>query len=240
MKLKDLLETNVDNKYYLTEKGIGRLIKKNNKLIREMQNPNISACIIAGYSKMDGRDSQYVADENNTVKRIGGIYDNEKTKHQSGSIYNPNGISPTLVDMSKGGSNQPMVLVNEGTNRGFSCATLGDSINISYPNNTRKRGRIGKELSQTIVTAPNIATLEMFNPYNNRHITDIAPTQTANCNSTTSSSTVLISENNKYCLRIRKLTPLECFRLMGFDDIDFNKLISIGISDTQLYKQARK
>lgn len=37
-------------------------------------------------------------------------------------------------------------------------------------------------------------------------------------------------------LRIRKLTPLECFRLMGFDDEDFYKIK--GISNTQLYKMA--
>jgi len=239
LKLKDLLETNVDNKYYLTEKGIGRLIKKNNKIIREMKNPNVSACIIAGYHKMDGRNSQYIADKNDTVQRIGGIYDNEERTHQAGSIYDPKGISPTLVDMSRGGFKQPMVLVNEGTHKGYSEATVGDSINISYPSNINKRGRVGKELAQTIMTAPNIATLEMFNPYNNKQITDIAPTQTANCGSTTSSATVLISEDNKYYLRIRKLIPLECFRLMGYDDSDFYKAKNIGISDTQLYRQCR-
>jgi DNA (cytosine-5)-methyltransferase 1 len=38
--------------------------------------------------------------------------------------------------------------------------------------------------------------------------------------------------------RIRKLTPLECWRLMGFDDTDIDKCKQIGVSDTQLYKQA--
>ena len=38
--------------------------------------------------------------------------------------------------------------------------------------------------------------------------------------------------------RVRKLTPLECWRLMGFSDEDFNKAKDIGISNTQLYKQA--
>lgn len=38
--------------------------------------------------------------------------------------------------------------------------------------------------------------------------------------------------------RIRKLTPLECWRLMGFSDDDFNKVKSLGISDTQLYKMS--
>ncbi len=37
--------------------------------------------------------------------------------------------------------------------------------------------------------------------------------------------------------RIRKLTPLECWRLMGFSDADFRKAESRS-SNTQLYKQA--
>lgn len=37
---------------------------------------------------------------------------------------------------------------------------------------------------------------------------------------------------------IRKLTPLECWRVMGFSDEDFKKAKAIGTSDTQLYKQA--
>lgn len=38
--------------------------------------------------------------------------------------------------------------------------------------------------------------------------------------------------------RIRLLTPLECYRLMGFEDEDFQKAKKAGISDCQLYKQA--
>ena len=39
-------------------------------------------------------------------------------------------------------------------------------------------------------------------------------------------------------LKIRRLTPLECWRLMGFSDEDFKKAKESGISDTQAYKQA--
>ena len=38
--------------------------------------------------------------------------------------------------------------------------------------------------------------------------------------------------------RIRKLTPLECWRLMGFEDTDFGKVKNSGISNSQLYKMA--
>ena len=40
-------------------------------------------------------------------------------------------------------------------------------------------------------------------------------------------------------IRVRKLTPKECWRLMGFDDKDFDRAEKVN-SNTQLYKQARK
>ena len=44
------------------------------------------------------------------------------------------------------------------------------------------------------------------------------------------------SEPNRFI--VRKLTPLECWRLMGFSDADYQKVKAAGLSDTQLYKQA--
>lgn len=41
----------------------------------------------------------------------------------------------------------------------------------------------------------------------------------------------------KYLIRIRKLTPRECWRLMTFSDEDFDKAAAVN-SNTQLYKQA--
>ena len=43
---------------------------------------------------------------------------------------------------------------------------------------------------------------------------------------------------NTYNIVICKLTPKEYWRLMGFNDSDFEKAKSAGISNTQLYKQA--
>lgn len=45
---------------------------------------------------------------------------------------------------------------------------------------------------------------------------------------------IMENQNN---VRIRKLTPRECWRLMGFTDEDFDKASAVN-SDTQLYKQA--
>ena len=38
--------------------------------------------------------------------------------------------------------------------------------------------------------------------------------------------------------RIRRLMPIECWRLQGFTDEQFRKVAATGMSDTQLYKQA--
>lgn len=54
------------------------------------------------------------------------------------------------------------------------------------------------------------------------------------------SPTILARTDNAKILnfRIRKLTPKECWRLMGFRDEHIEKAIALGISDSQLYKQA--
>ena len=56
------------------------------------------------------------------------------------------------------------------------------------------------------------------------------------------SNTITSVQKDNYVVegreRIRKLTPRECWRLMGFADEDFDKARGVGVSDTQLYKQA--
>lgn len=58
---------------------------------------------------------------------------------------------------------------------------------------------------------------------------------TTKCGASARRSYAKIIENQ---LKMRRLTPKECFRLMTFDDTDFEKCKAAGISDSQLYKQA--
>jgi DNA (cytosine-5)-methyltransferase 1 len=53
---------------------------------------------------------------------------------------------------------------------------------------------------------------------------------------TSSHAPKIYGETTRY--RIRKLTPRECFRLQGFPDSEFDKLVEAGISNSQLYKLA--
>ena len=91
------------------------------------------------------------------------------------------------------------IIVPEATKKGYAIAEKGDSIDISYINQNKRRARVDKERAHTITTSPQIGTL---------------------------------TEHG-----VRKLTPRECFRLMGFTDRDFEKAQAV-CSDTQLYKQA--
>lgn len=60
------------------------------------------------------------------------------------------------------------------------------------------------------------------------------PTLTAN--STEDTSKMIIYKDN--CFFVKKISPLESWRFMGFSDNDFYKAKSIGISNRQLFKQA--
>ena len=61
--------------------------------------------------------------------------------------------------------------------------------------------------------------------------TNLSPTLTTN-----KGEGIKILQNEDY--KIRKLTPLECWRLMGFSDNDYYAAKSAGMSNAQLYKQA--
>ena len=176
-KLKDVLENEVDEKYYLSDYQIEN-IKKSNFIQKKsiIQEKDYCDTLCA----RDWKDPKCV--------RIGGIFDTEKTKHQAGSIYDKEGLSPTL-DTMEGGWRQPCIEV----------------IRNYMPSN-HNASRI----------------------VNNN---GIAPTVKENHGTITATN---IDYN------IRKLTPKECWRLMGFEDKDFEKAASIPTSNSQLYKQARK
>jgi len=59
LRLKDILEDKVDEKYFLSDKMIKVLTHHQNKIVAN-NTPEISGCIHAGYFKMGGRDQQYI------------------------------------------------------------------------------------------------------------------------------------------------------------------------------------
>lgn len=197
LKLQDLLEKEVEEKFYLKDSQVERI--RNSSFMQEkrrLQDKNFCDTILA----RDWKDPKCV--------RIGGLYDTDKKTHQIGSIYDKNHLSPALDTMG-GGNRQPLIAEEKEVSY----------IERKYQEFFDKNGYIP----------------EMFNPYNASEVKDIAPTQTSNCGGSASSATVY-KKNSEF--KIRKLTPKECWRLMGFSDQDFTKAQMTGLSNTQLYKQA--
>lgn len=221
-RLKDVLENEVDQKYFLSEKMIQGFIANRT----ENNSGNIKPKV--------------------AVERLGGIFDKDGKRHQAGSIYNKEGIAPA-IDSMQGGYRQPMVDVINATKKGYDTAKEGDSINMSYPYSNKKRGRVGHGVAQTLDTSCRQATLVKTNKimvegncFPSKHEAGrivsengISPTIKENHGTVTA-----VMKNTYPEYRIRRLTPLECWRLMGFDDEDFYKAKKAGMSDTQLYKQA--
>ena len=209
LTLKDMLEENADEKYYLSEKMLSFFIRNSEE------------------QKQKGNGFRFTP--------------------KDGS-----GTAKSITTLAGNRMDDNFVYVPEATKRGYKEAYEGDSVNLEQPKSLTRRDQVGQQIAQTLTTSCNQAVVEpfitkkykefekdkgytpnMFNPYNKAEINDIAPTQSTQCGSTTSSATVLIKND----LKIRKLTPKECWRLMGFDDIDFEKVEAVN-SNTQLYKQA--
>lgn len=162
------------------------------------------------------------------VKQVGNLYpDTDKFKNRTmGRVYDADGISPTL-NCCGGGDREPKILdvtypnrgareysdtspslrvggggflVKEATKQGYDIAADGDSVNLSNPNSSTRRGRVDKQIANTLDTGCQQGVVTQY--------------------------------------RIRKLTPRECFRLMGLRDKEIDTIQSAGISNSQQYKLA--
>lgn len=126
------------------------------------------------------------------------------------------GITNTLSTVQK--DNQLAVKVSEATKQGYSECRVGvDAVNLSVPGSKTRRGRVGKEIANTLDTSCNqgifVQASEELVVY------------------------AVWYEKYQCYIAIRKLTPKECFRLQGWPDDYFEKAQFVN-SDSQLYKQA--
>lgn len=101
IKLKDILEDGVDEKYYLDDDQVQRIYNSTyNSSRTRIQEKDYSQTLCA----RDWKDPKCV--------RVGGIFDDDKSTHQAGSIYDKDGLAPTL-DTMQGGWRQPCITENK-------------------------------------------------------------------------------------------------------------------------------
>lgn len=92
----------------------------------------------------------------NEIKKYGTIQPNF---NQSGVVYDTDGIAPTLRAY-QGGNLEPKIRVKEATKQGYAEAEIGDSVNLSHPNSKTRRGRVGKQIANTLLTGESQGVVE--------------------------------------------------------------------------------
>ena len=92
----------------------------------------------------------------NEIKKYGTIQPNY---NQSGVVYDTDGISPT-IRAYQGGNFEPKIRVKEATSQGYAEAEIGDSVNLSHPNSKTRRGRVGKQIANTLLTGESQGVVE--------------------------------------------------------------------------------
>lgn len=157
LKLKDMLEDNVDEKYYLSDKMVN-FFYKNEQVQKEKGNGfrfGVSDGNVVGKAITTRAGSRMDDNFIDDVKRLGVVFDTEKQKHQAGSVYDIDGLSPTLDTMG-GGYRQPCVeeslKIKNATKQGYLEATEGDGVDISSRMQYH-RGNVQKDSIQTITTS---------------------------------------------------------------------------------------
>lgn len=160
-RLKDVLETDVEEKYFLSEKLLSGIIRYN-KTIGEIANIN------------KGRQSGQVFAENSQYITTLSACDYKMPKsveigtwrtHKDGQGFREmeDELCPTIPARAReDGSGQPVIKVKSATKSGYETATENDSINFSVPNSETRRGRVGKGVAQTLDTSCNQGVIKGY------------------------------------------------------------------------------
>lgn len=259
--LADIVEKEVDEKYFLSDKMIEFFTMNTMNTMKQQAagngfkfEPKTEKDIAKALTTRAGArmDDNFLK-----VKQLeGNLYPNSGNP-EAGRVYDSRGLSPAIKTPS-GGNSQPKILVKSATKNGYETATIGDSINLEHPNSETRRGRVGKSVAQTLTTSCNQGVVlpciaasrgrDKSNP-SDRTIGNDNLEQRLEINKQGTSNTLTSVQKDNYLIdtdyRIRKLTPLECFRLQGFDDEDYYKAVKAydkkwkaGASDSQMYKRA--
>lgn len=251
LRLKDLLEDEVDEKYYLSKKALKTLTALNTGKyqrakafefnIKKTIEQGIIGSITAGdrQGALDPYWAEEVKEDSFIAKKYREFYEENGYIPDFFNPYNKTEIkdvSPTITSQcgSTGSTasvlikEEATVLIKEATTKGYAEAQDGDGVYLNRPH--QKRGVVQKGMTPTIKTSGNDIGVVLLD-----HISQ---------DETNNDYKVIEIDGKAYYralnkwYRIRKLTPLECWRLMGISDEDFNKAKASGMSNSQLYKQA--
>lgn len=143
LKLKDLLESDVDEKYYLSDKSeiyvLGNAVNKQLKDMYKRENAYLN------------KDISYTINTN-SLRRVGD------------TNYIVDGIENEIQV-------KDYIKIREATKKGYAEAYPGDYVNIQYPNSNTRRGRVGNGIANTLLTSKENGVV-VDNPLRLRRLTE--------------------------------------------------------------------
>lgn len=237
LRLKDLLEQEVDEKYYLSNKTVEMFVKHSKKKqaqgcgfkFEPTDGEGVGKCIStrAGSRTDDNFIKDYAVIAEPKCEQVGEIQGSGYNE-MTGRVYGSNGLSPTVRTFCGGG--QEIKIVEDKTKM------------FQYPRGENKGGILEVDACPTITTCSwenNCMLVEdnirVFDYYNKKEI------ENSVCGNSTTNQSIgscgVFAVKQTSHSSIRKLTPKECFRLMGVKDEDFER-VSENQSNSSLYHLA--
>ena len=226
-KLKDVLEKEVDKKYYISDAMMDYFMGVNQKP-----------------SKFP-RKERFLANINRTNQDVGNsVTTNAGQRPTDNFIKEPTPLQRKVCDKAIEGG---LVMPNDAIEYTYSNARLKE-IEQGY---IRKQNKSNNQIMSTLKTNPqqigicvgdNMKPIEEYPSIiqkqgdrgTNNYSVNNKTSYTIPANPMSDRGQQVVEDNP---IRIRKLTPMECYRLMGFSDGDYEKASKV-ISNTQLYKTA--
>lgn len=224
-KLKDVLEKEVDEKYYLSSERLEKIQQWEDR------------------QKANGRGFRFnVTDGNGVGKTVSTNGDRPCSTNYI--IEGPTPLQREVCDKAIEGG---LVMPNDAIEYTYSNARLGE-IEKGY---IRKQNKTNNQIMSTLKTNPqqigicvgdNMKPIEEYPSIiqkqgdrgTNNYSVNSKTSYTIPANPMSDRGQQVVEDNP---IRIRKLTPKECYRLMGFDDESFERASKV-VSNTQLYKTA--
>lgn len=294
LRLKDMLEKEVDEKYYLSDKTIKSIIDHCEKKKADGCNFTTDFNDGRGYSRAittlyGSRQTDTFLKCNGEVKQVGNLIDDTYRNFknpQTCRVYDAEGCAPTLTAM-EGGSREPKIIepiclnskvngkqpsiqdrvydiegiatacttsfhpsirIPQATAQGYAEVQEGGVFDAAYPSSSTRRGRVqdGGKVAPTLCTSNELCVYDGVEWKGHRYPNGSGLYLEASANFQRDGL-----KDMSRCLkaaisdagvvqnyRIRKLTPRECFRLMGVSEENIDKIQAAWISNSQQYKMA--
>lgn len=246
--LRDVLEREVDEKFYLSKDKVEQLLVNDKKSTFSNGGDikvvgNTSNTRYRSHDVVDscGVSKTITASEGvkvNSLIGIGVLGNTSNTGHHTEDVLDEKGLSKTLTAASFKHPIQIATEVKQVGNISHSTSFGGnpqtgrvyDESGLSPTLNTMQGGgREPKVLVEPCLTPDRVNKRQNGRRFKNNDEPSFTLTAADRHG-------ILLSNGKTYV--IRKLTPLECWRLQGFTDEQFNKAKDAGVSNSQLYKQA--